>query len=368
MDYYKPEAKILIVDDLINNIKICASTLKENGYAIYIAQSGMNALNILEKVSPDLILLDVLMPEMDGYETCKQIKEKDQLKDIPVIFLTAKTEPEDILKGFESGGVDYITKPFNSMELLARVKTHISLKQSKDTIEKISQERKELIHILCHDLKNPLGAIKTFSDLILYEDAPDSYLNDINAAAKIGLELIDLIRDIEKVEDKSISLEPVSMKQSIMASIDSLKHKFDKKNIRLNIDDNIPEELYVWAEPISIIYSVLNNLLTNALKFSYPNNPIEIKCKVENESVVKLSIKDVGIGIPEKLKGIIFCVNQNTSRIGTDGEEGTGFGMPLVKKFMLAYGGDITLLSQDKKSFPQAHGTEFILTFKKVKR
>jgi signal transduction histidine kinase len=323
-------------------------------------------LKILEKISPDLILLDVLMPEMDGYETCKQIKEKDQLKDIPIIFLTAKTEPEDILKGFESGGVDYITKPFNSMELLARVKTHISLKQSKETIEKISQERKELIHILCHDLKNPLGAIKTFSDLILYEDAPDSYLNDINAAAKIGLELIDLVRDIEKVEDKSISLEPVSMKQSIMASIDSLKHKFDKKNIRLNIDDNIPEELYVGT--CFYYLFCFEQSIDQRHKIFLPNNPVEIKCKVENESVVKLSIKDVGIGIPEKLKGIIFCVNQNTSRIGTDGEEGTGFGMPLVKKFMLAYGGDITLLSQDKKSFPQAHGTEFILTFKKVKR
>jgi len=360
------KSKILIVDDSMNNLKLLSSTLKHNGYAIYIAQNGMNALNILEKVSPDLILLDVVMPEMDGYEVCKKIKdnENDTIKNIPIIFLTAKVDKNDIIKGFQCGAVDYITKPFHPMELLARVKTHISLKQSKDMIEKISQERKELIHILCHDIKNPLGAIQSFSELILNDISPVSHLKYISSSVTSILEIVDLVRDIQKVEDKSISLEHVNLKHSIQTSIESLTYQFDKKNITPILD--IPDMIYVWAEPVSMIHSVFNNLFTNAIKFSYPNNSIKVSYKIESESFVKLSIKDFGIGIPEILQKNIFSINKNTTRVGTNGEKGTGFGMPLVKKFMIAYGGDILLLSQDENAFPQEHGTEFILTFVKA--
>lgn len=120
-------ARILIVDDTPKNIQVLGTILRQEGYQINIAQDGLKAIQMAEKVSPDLVLLDVMMPDMDGYETCQRLKQSPETKDIPIIFLTARKEPEDIVKGFEVGGVDYISKPFNSIELLARIRTHLDL-------------------------------------------------------------------------------------------------------------------------------------------------------------------------------------------------------------------------------------------------
>ncbi len=121
------KSRILIVDDTLKNIQVLGTILRTKGYQINIAKSGLQALEVVEKVLPDLILLDVMMPELDGFETCKRLKASDKTRDIPVIFLTAKVETDDIVKGFELGAVDYVTKPFNSVELLKRVESHMAL-------------------------------------------------------------------------------------------------------------------------------------------------------------------------------------------------------------------------------------------------
>ncbi len=128
------EKIILIVDDNTENLRVLGNILKENNYKIAVAKSGIDALSLLEGIKPVLILLDVMMPEMDGYEVCQKIKQNPSIANIPIIFLTAKTEHSDIIKGFEAGGVDYITKPFNSHELLVRVKTHKELFEARETI------------------------------------------------------------------------------------------------------------------------------------------------------------------------------------------------------------------------------------------
>jgi DNA-binding response OmpR family regulator len=133
---------IIIVDDNTENLKVLGNVLKENGYKIAVAKSGADALILLENIKPSLILLDVMMPEMDGYMVCKQLKKNENWSEIPVIFLTARTETEDIVKGFEAGGVDYISKPFNITELLARVKTHKDLFDSKEIIKRQTEQLK----------------------------------------------------------------------------------------------------------------------------------------------------------------------------------------------------------------------------------
>lgn len=138
-------AHILIVDDTPKNIQLLGTVLKNVGYKIIVATSGEQALGILDKIKPDLILLDVMMPDLDGYETCKIIKESEKLKHIPVIFLTAKTQPEDIVKGFQLGAADYIIKPFNSSELLARVKTHLESKFSQELIQTLLNFQKDMV-------------------------------------------------------------------------------------------------------------------------------------------------------------------------------------------------------------------------------
>ena len=142
------EKRILIVDDTPTNIRVLVPILMEHGkFQINISNNGRDALKLLEKVKPDLILLDIMMPELDGFETCKIIKDDETLKDIPIIFLTAKNETEDLAKGFALGAADFVSKPFNSVELMARVKTHIELKQKRDllknTLENMVKQRTE---------------------------------------------------------------------------------------------------------------------------------------------------------------------------------------------------------------------------------
>ncbi len=133
-------ARILIVDDTPQNIQVLGTTLRTEGYELNVAENGVEALSIADAALPDLILLDIMMPEMDGYETCRRLKASDRTRDIPVIFLTAKTEMDDILKGFELGAVDYITKPFNQQELLVRVRTHVELQSLRQQAERRAEQ------------------------------------------------------------------------------------------------------------------------------------------------------------------------------------------------------------------------------------
>ena len=155
-------ARILIVDDTPENIQILGVMLRQEAYRINVAQNGLQALEMVEKVQPNLILLDIMMPEMDGYEVCRHLKQIPESKDIPVIFLTARTETESIVKGFELGAVDYITKPFRKLELLVRVRTHLELRRSKQELEKALEEIKTLQGIIpicanCKKIRDDTG-------------------------------------------------------------------------------------------------------------------------------------------------------------------------------------------------------------------
>ncbi|MBK7057351.1 MAG: response regulator [Leptospiraceae bacterium] len=165
------KSSILIVDDSPKNIQVLGNILRDKGYNIYVATSGAQALELVKTETPDLILLDVQMPEMDGYEVCKRLKESGHTTKIPVIFLTANVETDDIVKGFEIGAADYITKPFQSLELLVRVKTQIENKKLKENLEEIVGERTtqlrnalRIIEISQHDLIDRLGRAAEFKD------------------------------------------------------------------------------------------------------------------------------------------------------------------------------------------------------------
>ena len=177
--------KILIVDDTPVNIEVLHKTLEPEGYAISIATHGKMALEIAPHLDPDLILLDIMMPDIDGYETCRRLKENERTRDIPVIFISAKGELNDIVEGFNLGGVDYITKPIRREEVLSRVKTHAhlncfkklqekriqELEHRNDKLEELDEIKNRFLGTAVHDLKNPLCSIKGFSELFLREDA-----------------------------------------------------------------------------------------------------------------------------------------------------------------------------------------------------
>lgn len=191
-DSRKKNPLILIVDDAPKNIQILGMILGKS-YRIVVAMNGAAALKQVEKVLPDLILLDVMMPDMDGFETCDRLKSSPGTKDIPVIFLTARTETDDIAKGFELGASDYLSKPFNANELLVKVRTHLGLKFVKEETERLSNERNELLHILRHDLA---GSFNRIISLLKQSEnnAQDSFFGEIKdslmTTARNGLDII----------------------------------------------------------------------------------------------------------------------------------------------------------------------------------
>jgi len=220
MDIDNSALRILIVDDTIENIQVLGTVLRQQEYKINVAQNGMQALQVLEKVRPDLILLDIMMPELDGFETCKRLKENPGTADIPVIFLTAKTETEDIVHGFELGAVDYVTKPFNATELLARVKTHLSmhilqaaLRHSLQDIARMQREQeaflKRELQVRLEPLQSGVAALGAISELLSSES--QAQLRAVEDGVRGLSGLVDQMQRLQAVESGSLEVEKESV-------------------------------------------------------------------------------------------------------------------------------------------------------------
>ena len=170
MDFNAEDLRILIVDDTVENLQVLSSVLEQEGFQINVAQNGSEALEVAEKAHPDLILLDIIMPELDGFEVCKRLKADDVLCEIPVIFLTAKVETDDIVKGFEMGAVDYVTKPFQATELLVRVRTHLSIHllqlSLRRSLEENARMKREHEALLRHELRNRITPILGYAEIL----------------------------------------------------------------------------------------------------------------------------------------------------------------------------------------------------------
>ena len=216
------DSVILVVDDVQQNIQVVGTMLREVGYSIMPATSGAAALQRVQKKLPDLILLDLMMPEMDGLEVCRRLKADSLTQQIPVIFLTASNEMEHLVKGFEAGAVDYVTKPFNAPELLARVRTHLELKHARQRLREMNDEKNEFMGIVAHDLRSPLGAIKGFAELILEEgqiarDELEDFARRIRDTAQRMSEMVQNLLDANRIErgEMKVSLAPCELSLTI---------------------------------------------------------------------------------------------------------------------------------------------------------
>ena len=354
---------ILIVDDVATNLDLLKGLLI-NQYNVKVANNGSLALKIAQMIpAPDLILLDVMMPGMDGFQVCEQLKRNPATQEIPIIFLTAKTETAAIVKGFATGGVDYVTKPFNPPELLARVNTQILIKKQKELILIQNREQKELLHILCHDLANHFSVITLGLEMVKTNTSKSkNYLTKIETASNHGVDLINLVREMRSLQEKTVAIEPVNLYEMLAESASLLSNRFQQKNIGLDVQ--IDPSTQIMAERRSLVSSVINNLLTNALKFSFENDTITMTALEQDDQVI-LTVEDHGIGMPAELMAQIFDFTKNTSRIGTNGESGTGFGMSLIKSFVESYGGTIAVQSKDIQEYPDDHGTKIVIHFAK---
>lgn len=339
---------ILVVEDLVQNLQVLGKHLENAGYDIALANSGEEALRIVKNVNPDLILLDVMMPGMDGYQVCANLKSDVETKDIPVIFLTAKADPEDTLRGFQEGAVDYIYKPFSNAELLARVKTHLELRHTREQLEKLHVMKDRLFSVMSHDVKSSLGGIVALSNLLVEtaEGAERKVLKKdlsmMHDSAESLFSLLNNLLDWSMLSGGSMSLsaEEVELK----AVVDDVKSLYKSQSIAKSIEIKNEVEGPVKAFVDSnVVNTVLRNLVGNALKFSTNGSIIRVSA-VDSEDFVFVKVIDQGTGMQPEVLEKLFEVEGET-RSGTADERGTGLGLALSRDMLIRSSGSISVES-----------------------
>ena len=364
---------IFIVDDQERNLEVLGTLLRSNNYNVMIASGGHEALAMVTKKLPDLILLDIMMPRMDGYEVCQKLKEGELTKDIPIIFLTAKTETEDLVKGFRIGGLDYITKPFSNEELLVRINNHLELKHSKDIIlrqneelKKLNKEKNEFLRIAAHDLKNPLFTVKGFSQLITKKNQTlelsdiKDYATYITATADQCLQIIINLLDVNAIEEglMKLSFSRFDLNNIMQDVCEGYNLKASEKDIKLHFtktDGPNP----VTAD-INKVKQIADNLVSNAVKFSPHGKNIFIEAFRNTKGAQEFagfSVKDEGPGISEEDKEMLFMKFAKLSAQPTGEENSTGLGLSIVKSLVEAMDGRVWCESEE------GQGAKFLVEF-----
>jgi signal transduction histidine kinase len=345
------------------SIQALVSVLRASGYQISVATNGRQALEALAAVRPDVILLDVMMPEVDGFETCSRIKSTTEYSDIPIIFLTARAEPDDIVRGFELGAVDYVAKPFHSHELLARVGTHLAMARLRKENERLVRAEAEMarhrsvaqmVAGVAHEINTPLGIINTAAGLLLkwlespvmgaLGQTPEGKMmaEDLGDAGQLIARNITrahkLVQDFKKVSVHQITdaLERVRLAEVVAETVHLFRVSSSSCRIETVVSNTLPDPNAHWLGYPGSLSQVLLNLLSNAQRYAYPEGAagkVEIALGVQPDGAFSISVRDFGAGIsPENLKRV-FDPFFTTGR----GKGGSGLGMSIVHTIVTAH-------------------------------
>jgi two-component system sensor histidine kinase/response regulator len=339
-------ARILVADDQPANIQVVGGVLGRLGYDIIPACDGPTALKRLAVRVPDLILLDVLMPGMDGVEVCRRIRENPAWTDIPVIFLSAADGKELIVRALEAGGVDYVTKPFNHAELLSRVRTHLALKAARDRLQRLAEDKDELLGILAHDLKNHLGGVQMSAQLLrerMGRQGEDrSALLCENICHSTG-QLLAFVKEFlaNCAVDHSFALKPecVNLVDSVSRAVQDYRVAAQRKN--LQIQTEFPSEPATVLADRNALSQVLDNLFSNAVKFSPPEKRVVVTVRLDPDGP-QCAVRDEGPGFTSEDKVRMFRRYGRLSAKPTGGEPSTGLGLSIVRKLVEAMNGELS--------------------------
>lgn len=359
MEINPSEYKILIVDDVMSNVLLLKVLLTNEKFAIATASNGRQALEQVEKENPDLVLLDVMMPDMSGFEVAQHLKSNPNTADIPIIFLTALNSTADIVKGFQVGANDFISKPFNKEELIIRVTHQISLVAAKRLILSKTEElqrtiagRDKLYSVIAHDLRSPMGSIKMVLNMLIL-NLPSE---------KIGAEMYELLTMANQTTEDVFSLLDNLLKwtKSQIGKLNVVYQDVDLVEVtdgvieifsmvaslkKIKIREMKPEKMMVNAD-IDMLKTVVRNLLSNAIKFSKENSEVLVKME-EVDGMAVVSVQDYGCGISEEGQKKLLHTDTHFSTFGANNEEGSGLGLLLCKDFVVKNGGKLWFTSKE---------------------
>ncbi len=360
---------ILVVDDTPANLEILTQMLKERGHRPRPVPSGSLAIRAAEYEAPDLILLDINMPEMDGFETCRRFKASEALKEIPVMFISARSETFDKIQAFRAGGVDYITKPFDIDEVSARVETHLKIRQLQTALENqyndlkhLEEMRDSLVHMVVHDMRSPLSVIKMALHIIKSRAEScldEESIQDLQAASECSDTLMSMVNnllDVSRLESGAVSVgdEVFLIEDIVTRVVDQLGVLAQDRDLRIDVSSTLPACLGDGQ----MIERVIANLLGNAVKFTQPGQKVSISAS-KDDNCVQIIVSDEGAGIAEEYHDKIFEKFGQVSR-SLVRQPSTGLGLSFCKLAVEAHGGDIKVESEIGK------GSRFIFSLPSV--
>ena len=346
------KSTILIVDDGPTNLFVLGKILRSEKYETLFASNGIKALELARTELPDLILLDIMMPMMDGFEVCRRLKQDYITKDIPIIFISALHETSEKIKGFNIGGVDYITKPIQPKEVVARVAVHLGLKRSQEELTSANSAKDKLLAIIGHDLRGPLGSLIQALDMIIkLDDKLDKQkrlgmMTDLHKGAKRTFDLLENTLFWAHSQRGDIAYQPADLevKTIVDDTIRTLSDLAQEKTIRLHSD--VHETLAVHADK-NMLTIVLRNLISNALKFTPESGEVKVTAIAEKE-FMEISVVDNGVGVSTENRKKLFDLENHFTTFGTRNEKGSGLGLLLCKEFVEKNGGMIRMESLKK--------------------
>jgi two-component system sensor histidine kinase/response regulator len=364
------DCTILLIEDDLANIEMLEYLLTNSGFKLVSATRGVAGIELAEETHPDIILLDIMMPGIDGFETCRRLKAKETTRDIPVIFITARTDTVDKVKGFKIGAVDYIIKPFQYEEVIARVRSHVIINRQRREIqnlreqdrvyyEKLSRMKDEVMNTASHDLKNPLTVILTSLNLLkrhgtMDDERGQELMAAVETSARQMRTLISDLLDLARIETgQGLLKQEVSLYDFLKALVDGITPLAEEKNITVRFMP--PEADRKVTIDINRMGQVVNNLLSNAVKYTLEGGHVELVAQTR-PSIVLLQVRDNGLGIPEKDLPHVFEKFYRIHREDYLVQDGTGLGLSIARSIVEQHGGEIWVEST------LGEGTTFYVT------
>lgn len=350
---------ILIVDDQEENLRIVGGVLSLMSYDIVTAATAEQALAALNENTPDLILLDVMMPDTDGLSLCRQIKQDGRWADAPVIFLSAADDKNLIVEALEIGGVDYVTKPFNKAELVSRVRTQLALKQARDQLRVLAEDKDEILGILAHDVKNSLAGMRLSASLLhgrmseLPPRCAPLVENIMHATERMLAFMLEFLAN-QRAEQIRIRKETVNLGDLVTRLCAS--HQLSAAAKGITLTTHLPPGAAIVTADVEALTQALENLVSNAIKFSPNGGAVDVGVLKPAGGRVTCVVKDTGPGFTAEDRTMMFRRYGRLSAKPTGDEPSTGLGLSIVKRLIDTMGGTIALADR-----PQP-GAEFVIS------